>query len=170
MNYSAIFSIVFRWKLLLLFVVIFLAADHPYHVSFMEMELNNNEKIVEVSLKVFSDDLQQAVNRTSKHRVKLGGELSDVDELAVKQYIEKHVVPSVNGKPVDLQFLGVESFPDNMWIYFYFNAPDSTFTLRNSLLFDLYDDQENRVNFTAGTAVKHYRFVKGQESVLITMP
>lgn len=98
---------------------------HPIYVSVAEIEYNKAASRVEVSYKVFIDDFEKTLRATYKSQVDLLDEKkrAAMDKL-VSSYLKQHLVISVNGKPLDLEYLGYERIDEG--IYCYFEAPYKT--------------------------------------------
>jgi hypothetical protein len=82
---------------------------HPYFVTVTEIEHNAKEKTLEISCKIFTDDFEKALRQNYKSFVDL---LKPKDKEAmnklVADYVQKHLMITVNGKAVALQFIGYE--------------------------------------------------------------
>jgi hypothetical protein len=107
-------SILFKW-LLYLSVLNFPAAlnpsatNHPLFVSVTEIELNAKDKTLEISCKIFTDDFEKTLRQNYKTTVDL---LKPKDKTTmnklVSDYVQKHLLLTVDGKKAALQFLGYE--------------------------------------------------------------
>lgn len=84
-------------------------ATHPYFVTVTEIEHNAKEKTLEISCKIFTDDFEKALRQNYKSFVDL---LKPKDKEAmnklVADYVQKHLMITVNGKTAALQFIGYE--------------------------------------------------------------
>lgn len=97
-------AILYKW------LMVFMLADvHPIFVSVTEIEHNAKEKSVGVSCKIFTDDFENTLRKVYNTKIDL---LNDKNKPAmtpfVNGYIQKHLVIKVDGKTVNLQFLGFE--------------------------------------------------------------
>src|SRR4026207_1215483 len=82
-------------------------ADHPFHVSVVEIEHNAAEKTLEISCKIFTDDFEKILVKNYKTKVDL---INPPDHKAmdtlVKKYLRSHLFINADGKPVNLTYLG----------------------------------------------------------------
>lgn len=117
---------------------------HPYFVSVTEIEHNAKEKTLEISCKIFTDDFEKTLRQQYKTTVDL---LKPKDKEAmnklVSDYVQKHLVLSVNGKAVSLQFLGYEQQEEGILSYYQVNniTSVSKIDITNSILYDYKKDQ-----------------------------
>lgn len=82
---------------------------HPFFVSVTEVNHNQKTKSLEISTKIFFNDLEAALEK--QHKIQLDilkpGGKSRID-LLLNEYLQKHLQLQVNGKLVKLKYLGYE--------------------------------------------------------------
>ncbi|WP_300598509.1 DUF6702 family protein [Niabella sp.] len=127
------------------------AAWHPFHVSATEMEYNGKTQKLEISTKIFTDDLEAVLTRTYKTPVDFSNKLRKqaLDTLVTK-YITTHLSIRSNGQLQRLKFFGWEV--DHEAVYIYTTAETTSFNPRNiaienTILYELFQDQMNIVHF-----------------------
>lgn len=103
-------------KWLLVFVAaFFMGSYHPVFLSVTEIEHNVTDKTLEISCKVFTDDFEKALRKTYNAKIDLlEARLKPSMNVIVNDYLKKHLVISINGKPVNLNFLGYEQQEDGI--------------------------------------------------------
>src|SRR5215469_2893584 len=98
------------------------ARPHPLYISVTEITHNAKDKILEVSCKVFTNDLEAVLERMAGTRVDLSAAASKAaNDRLIDVYVEKHLRLRVNGMPVVLHFFGSEKEMDGTWSYFQVN-------------------------------------------------
>ena len=150
--------------LLLCFVLITAARNHEYHVSVTHMQYNPAEKLIEVSIRIFTDDLERALSENNgKRRFVIRN--NDQNNSFIEGYIRRNFVFFDQGKKsIQARFLGKEQEEDATWLYLeipYSASPEGC-SLQNSTLMDTFSDQVNMTNFKYGTEKKTYLFKKAQ--------
>ncbi|MFC5411417.1 DUF6702 family protein [Larkinella bovis] len=121
---------------------------HPVHTSVTQMQYNVAEKTFEVSLRIFTDDLEEALTKENNNqRVHLSDK--DTNGPLIERYLRKHfglTTPGRQRKP--FKYLGKEAEVDATWIYVEipYSEPVQGSSLQQSVLLDLFDDQINLVN------------------------
>ena len=118
---------------------------HDFHTSLTEMRYNEGSKAFEVTIRVFTDDLEAMIRAHDK-----GMSLSDANaDKIIEAYIKRNFA-FVKGKEVLFgSFLGKESEDDVTWLYLEVNNGEvlfDGFKILNSIFFDYFDDQKNLVN------------------------
>lgn len=119
--------------------------DHDIHVSVIDIIEKTDDSQLEVSVRIFYDDLLNAVG------LQVGEELPEdytgSDDL-IEKFISKHLSISINGDQVPMEYLESVSYPPAVWTTFKIELSDpiSEIEVSNSILIDLFDDQVNMVN------------------------
>ncbi|HXB09955.1 MAG TPA: DUF6702 family protein, partial [Puia sp.] len=95
---------------------------HPLYISVTEINHNPKDKILEVSCKIFTNDLEAALEKMSKTHVDLSvaKEKAASDKL-IADYVERHLRLRLDGKAAVLHFVGSEKENDGTWSYFQVN-------------------------------------------------
>lgn len=138
------------------------ASAHKFHTSFAEADYDAETKSLEIMLRTFPDDLENAVRRRGGKRV------SPDDKKAfgaqVFTYLqEKFRVKTAKGEAAKLTWVGMDAGVDSAWLYFEAALPEGVegAQLSQQFLCDLYDDQINLVNVKAAGKKVELRFDRG---------
>lgn len=135
-------------KTLLLFTLLGFAR-HDFHVSVTYMELNEKTQSLQISSKLFTDDLELALEKNFGTRCRIGTAHKNpaTDSLIARYFLGRFHLKN-NGKPLHLQWVGKEMEQDITFIYL--EVPDAgalnELSVSNSLFFDRFEDQSNIVN------------------------
>lgn len=125
------------------------APPHDFHVSVMRLDYNPNARSLEVSLKLFSDDIEESLQVMGGPRLHLGApnEYAATDSL-LNIYLHNRLGIQVNGTERDFELLGKEVEYEVTWCYLEFREIEAVreLVLRNEILFELFDDQSNIVH------------------------
>ena len=146
-------------------------AAHKFHASLTQIEVNANSKTVEVGIRVFVDDLEEALTRRAGRRVRLGT-TSNFDALALAYVGASLKLDDAAGKRLVFAWIGKETSVDVVWLYV--EAPLATpiegGRLENSLFFELFDDQVNTVNIKDGRRRSTLTFSTGDGAKPLSIP
>jgi len=138
-------------RVLGLFVIVIafapVAQAHRYHTSVTRLEYNAEERLVEITVQTFADDIEAALSRHN------GGGRVRLDSTAktnalLLDYL-RNVIELKNGEErLELQWIGMELKGHSAWFYLQASAPQgpAKTTVSNRLLFELFNDQVNIVN------------------------
>ena len=92
---------------------------HPYYVSVTEIVHNATAQTLEISCKIFTDDLEQTLKKATGQKVDLlNPEKREKMKPIVGDYVVEHLKLKADGKPVKLQFLGYERDEEGVIAYF----------------------------------------------------
>jgi hypothetical protein len=126
-------------------------ALHPIYVSVTEIEYQSKEKQLEISCRIFTNDLESVLKATNTQRIDLLNPAKQKEmEKLVHGYIREHLKLLINGKLLTLQYHGYEQVDDALQSYLTANlsfAP-SNLTIINDLLFEYKSEQTNIVHIT----------------------
>jgi hypothetical protein len=127
---------------------------HPIFVSVTEINHNPQDKDLEIACKIFTDDLETVLAKATGAKMDLfHPKDTAVTGKQINDYIARHLVLKIDGKPVSLHFLGFEREVDAVWSYFEVpgvaNAP-KTVSIMNNLLYENFKQQINLMHVTVG--------------------
>jgi len=140
----------------------FLLSLHPFHVSVMSVHHAAEENALQITLKLFADDLEEAMNQEGFR--KEGQAYIDVLnpkdrqqlDVYVEEYIRQRMEMKVNGQAVQPVFLGQEMEDMAMWCYLEVKDVEkiNSIRVRSSIMTEIFDDQINIVHVNYGGAIK----------------
>ena len=136
-------------KAALLSIAIVLFSSHDFHLSLTEIDHNAEKKTLELSIKLFTDDLLVALQQAGAPKMEIGtaAEPPAANE-HIENYLKKHFKLTVNGKPVAFVYLGKEAEMDATWCFVEVKnvVKVKSLQVENSCLLEAFDDQTNVVN------------------------
>jgi hypothetical protein len=141
------------------------AKAHKFHTSFTEANYNAEAGTLEVTLRTFPDDLEAAVRRRAPPAPPAGKDQKKEFEERVAAYVaETFLLRTEKGEPIKISWVGMDAGVDSAWLYFEARLPAGAdgVKLSNRLLFDLFDDQINLVNFRTKGGRTALRFERGK--------
>jgi hypothetical protein len=134
-------------KAILAFVLLFWM--HDFHTSLTEVNFNAKTGSLEVSIRVFTDDLERMLNETQQGKpLKIDDDAKKIDPI-LESYFRKNFALISPAKEVKFgKFYGKEKEADATWLYFeIFDCQNiKEFTLYNSIFQDMFSDQTNLIN------------------------
>lgn len=136
------------------------AVRHPLHLGVVEVEHNPQDQTLEIICKLFTDDFEHILTKVFDTNVDL---INPRDTAAVQKlvngYVKKHVSISVEGKPVNLECIGFERDHEATYSYFIAEGVNSasSFSVKTSLMYDLFDDQSNIIHIKVNGTRKSQR-------------
>lgn len=137
-------------KILIFCFVIGSIGAHPVHISTTDIVYNAAKSSLEISIKVFIDDLESIIrNRTGEQiRIDSQQKLSDNREF-LEHYVRMHFKIWIEDSLQSYVYIGQEQEYEFLWIYLECSAiePHQSFKLQQSILTDLISDQNNYVHF-----------------------
>ena len=126
-------------------------SKHPFYVAVTEVNLNTSDKTLEVSCKLFADDLEQIIEKNNRVELDIS---SDKDKAKfdsyIPAYIKNHLSLAVDGRNYPLAYIGFEKEKESAYCYFQIENISSIkkLDITNSLLHDFTADQINIIHVT----------------------
>jgi hypothetical protein len=124
---------------------------HPFYVSVTEINHSQKTKTVQVSVRVFFDDFESALDKRYKTNINIlkPKDRKQVDKL-ISDYIKSHLEIKANAKLLTLEYLGYQIEEDAAWCYFETEKVESIekLDIQNSILFEQHDSQINMIHAT----------------------
>ncbi len=119
---------------------------HKYHTSFTRIDYNKQEKLLEISIKVFAHDLLPTLEKRHKKRIDLEN-TENVDEILKNYLAEKFVVKTQDNQVKPFTWIGKEL--ETEVIMFYIEVPFEgsleKVEIKNILFFETFAEQVNLV-------------------------
>ena len=137
--------------MLTLIIIFWFHLFHPFFVSLTEVQHNEKAKRLEVSCKVFSNDLEAALEKNYRTQIDIlkPGDRARIEPL-IRDYLQKHFQVLVDSKPVSFQFLGYEIEEDAAWCYLEASKVNQVtrIEVKNDVLFAEHPTQTNLLHVT----------------------
>lgn len=137
-------------RIVIVITFLFSGIAHPFYLSVTEMKYNTKNKTIEVSCKLFTNDLESALKKLNNKTVDLINPKDKAEaEKLVSDYIFKHLSVNLNGKNRTLKFIGYEKEDDVIWAFMQIENCETPkqLAINNSLLYDILKEQINIVHF-----------------------
>ncbi|MGI4739962.1 MAG: DUF6702 family protein [Janthinobacterium lividum] len=164
-----------RFLPVLLLLPLLALARHTYHSSILELRINPQQQQVELALKVFTDDLENALSKGRPQHLSL----QDPRALPLADaYLRDHLalaLPYTSSRqprlPLTLKFVGMQPEKDAYWLYAKAALPRAATAvwLQNTVMLDLFSDQMNIVNAESSDKKVSELYRAGHEQALLTL-
>jgi hypothetical protein len=140
---------------------------HKFYVSIADIKHNSQNNHLELSIKVFTDDLEKAL-QLSDSTIRIDDQASmDKYKEVVANYLVQHISVE-NG--ATLNYLGAELEFDVTYLFLESDAiQDQDVLMQNSIFTDVYSEQVNVVNITCKKEVTSYLFHADKQEQEVTL-
>ncbi len=94
------------------------ALNHPFYVSIIQLDHNLQNKSLEITFKIFTDDLEKSIAKESGVNLYLTGQKEyEKSDSLIFSYLKRHFQLSPDDKICNLKFIGFEASFDVTKIY-----------------------------------------------------
>jgi hypothetical protein len=124
---------------------------HPFYISVTEINQNAKEQSLEISCKMFAEDLEIQLEKNNKTTLDISTEKDKAAcDKYIRDYIKGHLAITIDGKPANLSYVGFEKEKESVYCYFeadHVSAPHKL-NVTNSILHDFNQEQINILHVT----------------------
>lgn len=143
---------------------------HKFYVSNTLLAYNEMKQSFEITMKIFTDDLEIAAEKTCEKKLRLGDkrEFENADQI-LEEYIRKNFSVIINDSLRSYQWIGKEVELDQIFIYFEIqNVIEVTsIEVSNSLLCEEFEEQINMVDCTVYDVARNIGLTRETPSGLL---
>ena len=134
---------------------------HPVHVSVTSMDIDPESGQINVAIKLFSDDLEELINRKYDVQLYITAQEDPGDKTeALNRYIAETFHCMINGKDtVHLEFIKSKINEEAIWLYYSYDhiGKIRRIEMNNTLMLEKFDDQTNLFILTYHDKQNGYR-------------
>jgi hypothetical protein len=133
-------------------------SPHPFYISVTNGVYNAESESMELSVRMFTDDVEFALQKLGHEGVNLGTEQqsSDADSL-VSRYVRSRIVMVQDTRRPTFKFVGMEFEDDGLYVYLESSFLSHRFKkleFENRILVEAFPDQRNIMHITKGPITK----------------
>lgn len=139
------------------------ASAHKFYASLAQVE-RVPEGRLEVGIRLFPDDVEQALTAAEGRRVVIDNTASF--QRALLKYLDATIVIESGGERAKWRYVGVDPMVNLLWVFVEadWTKPLKGATITNKLLLEISGDQVNTVNLTDGNAKESLTFTAARTS------
>lgn len=145
-------------SVLFLFLGVLFSQAHPFYVSICQLNYNEQNQSLEISVKIFADDLLVGLSEEGHDKLYLGESREDehTDEY-IYNYLKQNIRFKVNDNDVVPVFIGKEMEKDVVWTYLEIDGiPElNDIEVDCYLLTDVFSDQSNIIQVNKNGKIKN---------------
>ena len=130
---------------------VFNSRPHPFYIAVTEINLNTSDKTLEVSCKMFADDLEQIIEKNNHTQLDISSDKDKPNfDKYLPAYVKGHLGLAIDGKAANLSYIGFEKEKESAYCYFQVENISSLKKLDvfDSLLQDFTSEQINIIHVT----------------------
>ena len=152
--------------ILLKTLIWFWVAFHPYYLSVTEIEYDSRTGMLGMSCKFFTDDLEEALKAGGNSSLDLVRGDSVRNAKLMSDYVKRHLKVTVDGREVEMRFIGFENGPEATWCYFEQGKMTAPRTLRveADLLYETKREQINLFHLRFDGSRRSWRLANPERS------
>ena len=137
---------------------------HPFYISVTEIRSDAKAQTLNVSCRMFTDDLQEALYKLYQYKGNLEQPDAQYNAL-LEKYIAGRLQVRIGEKTVRFRFVGYETEEEATWCYLEATAfpGDGPAEVHDRLLYDFLPEQTNLVHFYRDGKRSSFKLVNPEE-------
>lgn len=136
--------------LLLLFLTLTSMEAHRFYVAIYHIDFVPQKKRLEITTRIFMDDLNDAVTKAYKKSTNIGTEKETPEDVVLlKKYLSENFKLTINGKPKTYNYISSEVESNVVICYLSIKeiTKISTIQVENSILTEVHSEQQNIIQY-----------------------
>lgn len=158
----------------MLLPVICFVVTHKFYVSVTNIGYSEKEDALQITSRVFIDDLEKVLQERYGINMALGTEAeAKITEAYLEKYLRAKFVMRLNGKEAPFTYIGQKT--DNDVLVLYLEIPKVGFAtlqsieIQNEMLTDLFEEQQNVVHFKLKQVKKSFILLKDNNKGVLNL-
>ncbi len=142
------------------------AVPHDFFVSILTVRHNATTRSLDLTWRITAHDLEHALENVAALKLASPREHPKADSI-ITAYLHQHLHIAVEGRPLMWNFVGKELDGETLYCYLEVAEVDSlnTLTLTNTLLHDLFYEQQNLVHIEGDDLpTQSHTFIQGAKA------
>lgn len=143
---------------------------HKFYVSVTEIEHHKRSESLQIISRVFIDDFENLLKMRYDSNLRLGKNESSQSDAYIQKYLDQKIEIFVDGRPLQLHYLGKEY--ENDMMVFYIEAPNvsafRSIKVKNTVLMDLFEEQKNLIHVIQKGYTKSLILAAGREQEVLS--
>ena len=149
----------------------YLSLLHPLHLSVCDIFHNSEKNTLEITQRIFADDLEDALRNRSNGKVDVFNPKNpEILSQLIGEYVQENFELLLNSRPIEVNYLGYEVEEDAIWVYQ--EAPKvrnfKSITVRSTLFFEMFDDQLNLINVKKNDTIRSLKIQEDNKQSSLT--
>lgn len=161
-----------KFKILVLLILLPTLAftTHKYYVSSTKIEYKKEARSLQITMRIFIDDLQETINTTYSKNLELAlpNEPEEIDSL-INNYVSKKFEIRINDEQKKYSYIGKEYNQDEIYIYLEIENVEfiKAIEIKNSMLMELFPEQQNIIKLYINDTKKTFLLTKQKDKDLL---
>ena len=155
---------------IVLIIPLFAFTSHKYYVSSTKIEFKTERKTVQITMRIFIDDLQETINRTfsKDFELSLPNEPEEIDYL-IDKYVSKKFEIIINDEQKKYSYLGKEYKNDEVYLYLEIENIDfiNIIEVKNNMLMEMFPEQLNIIKLYMNNRKKTFLLTNKKDKDLL---
>ncbi len=162
-----------KQKYLILFIIPLLAFTmHKYYISLTKIEYKKESKSIQITMRIFIDDLQETINTTynKDFELALPNESKKIDTI-INNYLTGKFKIKINNIQKAYSYIGKEYENEVVYLYLEINNIESikAIEIKNTVMMEIFPEQKNIIKLNINNTKKTFLLTTKKEKDFLTL-
>ena len=162
----------FRYLIFVLVLPLMAYSVHKYYLSLTTVEYKEDQKTLQITMRIFIDDLQETINKTYQKEFEFSETIKDktIDSL-LSEYIIANFKVEIDNTNKNFTYLGKQFENDVIYLYLEILQLENfrAIAIKNTMLISLYPDQKNIIKLKVDDRKKTFVLTKKKDKDLLKL-
>jgi hypothetical protein len=160
-----------KQKYLVFFLIpLFAFTMHKYYISLTKVEYKKESKSIQVTMRIFIDDLQETINTTynKDFELALPNGSKEIDTI-ISNYLTGKFKVKINNIEKPYSYIGKEYENDVVYLYLEINNIETinTIEIKNNMMMEIFSDQKNIIKLNINNTKKTFFLTNQKDKDLL---
>jgi hypothetical protein len=145
-------------------------AAHKYYLSVTQIDYLSDKQSVQITSRIFIDDFEKLLRERYDDKITLADKNENgTTDIYIERYLKEKIKIKINGKDVNMSFIGKEYDADIMKCYLEIENIKviNSIEISNQVLLDIFEEQQNIVKTKINSKQKSFLLDRNSKTAVL---
>ncbi|MGK0254152.1 MAG: hypothetical protein ACI9OE_001643 [Mariniflexile sp.] len=145
-------------------------AAHKYYLSVTQIDYLSDKQSVQITSRIFIDDFEKLLRERYDDKITLADKNENgTNDMYIERYLKEKIKIKINGKDVNMSFIGKEYDADIMKCYLEIENIKviNSIEISNQVLLDIFEEQQNIVKTKINSKQKSFLLDRNSKTAVL---
>lgn len=145
-------------------------AAHKYYLSVTQIDYLSDKQSVQITSRIFIDDFEKLLRERYDDKITLADKNENgTTDIYIERYLKEKIKIKINGKDVNMSFIGKEYDADIMKCYLEIENIKviNSVEISNQVLLDIFEEQQNIVKTKINSKQKSFLLDRNSKTAVL---
>lgn len=145
-------------------------AAHKYYLSVTQIDYLSDKQSIQITSRIFIDDFEKLLRERYDDKITLADKNENgTTDMYIERYLKEKIKIKINGKDVNMSFIGKEYDADIMKCYLEIENIKviNSIEISNQVLLDIFEEQQNIVKTKINSKQKSFLLDRNSKTAVL---